>query len=529
MITLRDKIKAMFEQYSITNDNPTVLRELLKLSVTVDTLIEEVEKIDSSAIDRINARIDKIEGDIAKLDPDAILVQINSINDEIAAIRSSVSDAKTAADNAAAAAQAADNTANSAKNAADAAARLAGEAKAAADIAAEDASDAHVMAETAEQNAQSALTGLSGKQNTLTFDDAPKEGSSNPVTSDGVFKAIQAAEGGSVTLDDNVTPDSQNGVKSSGIYSAIETAKRQLNNQITNMNVVVGYHTDDIAALQEFKTAQEETNTTHNDQISQNLASIQDLQTGKQDALYRQTSDPGNPIEYAAAEMASIIPNPDELDVSAPPAVPTLLAVSEALALKQDVLEFDNEPISGSDNPVTSNGIFEAIQSASGGGGAKIPVLKSIHGTLYTASSEWFTSALPNGCIPVKLNADIVYGGASTATQYSVKVNLDIMEDSNTAGNEFEQYVIAYATKVSDASSAFGYVNAKCEFVKDEINGNKVYIRRGSQFKVIAESAPAPQNIRQGQFELTYLDFTGGTATLEYIEDEKYLTVAPDE
>lgn len=308
MITLRDKIKAMFEQYSITNDNPTVLRELLKLSVTVDTLIEEVEKIDSSAIDHINARIDKIEGDIAKLDPDAILVQINSINDEIEKLRVSVSAAKTAADNAAAAAQAAGNTANTAKNAADAAARLAGEAKYAADSAAEDASGAHAMAETAEQNAQSALTGLSGKQNTLTFDDTPKEGSSNPVTSDGVFKAIQAAEGGSVTLDDNVTPDSQNGVKSSGIYLAIETANRQLNNQITNMDAIVRSHTDDIAALQEFKTTQEETNTTHNDQISQNLESIQGLQTGKQDALYRQTSDPSNPIEYASAEMADRFP-----------------------------------------------------------------------------------------------------------------------------------------------------------------------------------------------------------------------------
>lgn len=55
------------------------------------------------------------------------------------------------------------------------------------------------------------------KQDKLTFDTEPTEGSLNPVTSDGIKKAIAA--GGSGALDATPTADSTAGVQSGGVYS----------------------------------------------------------------------------------------------------------------------------------------------------------------------------------------------------------------------------------------------------------------------------------------------------------------------
>lgn len=56
---------------------------------------------------------------------------------------------------------------------------------------------------------------------TLTFDTTPTDGSTNPVTSDGIYDAIEAAK---ITLDSTVTANSQNGVTSQGIYNFITNA-----------------------------------------------------------------------------------------------------------------------------------------------------------------------------------------------------------------------------------------------------------------------------------------------------------------
>ena len=75
---------------------------------------------------------------------------------------------------------------------------------------------------------QTALTnGLAAKQNALTFDSAPTSGSSNPVTSGGVFSAINGvseAIGGkqdALTFDNTPTSGSSNPVTSGGMYTAI--------------------------------------------------------------------------------------------------------------------------------------------------------------------------------------------------------------------------------------------------------------------------------------------------------------------
>ena len=58
------------------------------------------------------------------------------------------------------------------------------------------------------------------KQGALTFDSAPTSGSTNPVTSGGVYTAL-AGKQGTLTFDSSPTENSDNPVKSGGIYTAL--------------------------------------------------------------------------------------------------------------------------------------------------------------------------------------------------------------------------------------------------------------------------------------------------------------------
>ena len=157
-------------------------------------------------------------------------------------------------------------------------------------------------------------TQIQGKQDKLTFDSTPTAGSNNPVTSDGIKKAIDAGGGGggSVTLDDTVTQSSQNGVKSSGIYSFVH--------EITDpLGETVGEHTSEIETIKGTQTSQGETITQHGEQLT---------------SLTEQV-------------------NTQETQIQG----------------KQDKLTFDSTPTAGSNNPVTSDGIKKAIDAGGGGGG----------------------------------------------------------------------------------------------------------------------------------------------------------------
>ena len=65
---------------------------------------------------------------------------------------------------------------------------------------------------------------LEGYLSTLTFDDTPTDGSTNPVTSDGIYEALQdviAMIPDELTIDDTVTEESENPVTSGGIYGFV--------------------------------------------------------------------------------------------------------------------------------------------------------------------------------------------------------------------------------------------------------------------------------------------------------------------
>lgn len=539
-MTIKDKINEMIEQYSITHDNPTVLSELIKLAALTQVVIDWVNNNDptdfTEQIKQINDRMDEIETLVRALN-------LEEINTELEALRTSVADAVSKA------AQAL-TEAGQAKSNADQALTKAGQVETALnayktsnDKALEDldaelteavsnadtkAEAAMTLADGADTNASNALTkannaltkaeqavlasgtamnaageatakaeaveqALSGKQDVLTFDQAPtadsqnpvtsggvykairndgiklddnvtqtsqngvkssgiykfvkenseagrldqlqeqifelsntmqvkltfdskpKKGSLNPVTSNGIFEAIQGSGGGTITLDDTVTAESQNGVKSSGIHAAIEAARTSLAAMITAANAVIESHTDDIAALQEFKTTQDTTNETHNTQIAANKKAVDDLTvtvtdneesvntrfaqlegridtdeglvSGKQAQLYSESGDRRTNI------MAKV-----DKDFGVRPAnhntLATSLAVYNALADKQDTLTFDQTPTADSQNPVTSGGVYAALQEAGGGGKLKYDVLKK----RFDASG---VVSLPDGFTPI--------------------------------------------------------------------------------------------------------------------------------
>ena len=80
---------------------------------------------------------------------------------------------------------------------------------------------------------------VSGKQDALTFDNAPIADSANPVKSGGVYTALSGKQN-NLTFDSVPTSGSNNPVTSGGVYSSVNS----VNNAVTNLgNTVNGLHT----------------------------------------------------------------------------------------------------------------------------------------------------------------------------------------------------------------------------------------------------------------------------------------------
>ena len=65
------------------------------------------------------------------------------------------------------------------------------------------------------------------------------------------------------------------------------------------------------------------------------------------------------PASGEAADISVINSNMDTIDA-------TMKSISDTANSKQSALTFDTAPTSGSSNPVTSNGIYQALQNAGG-------------------------------------------------------------------------------------------------------------------------------------------------------------------
>ena len=80
---------------------------------------------------------------------------------------------------------------------------------------------------TSKKQSHDTLALQTEKQNSLTFDAAPTLGSTNPVTSGGVYTALQNASL-NITVDETPTQNSDNAVSSGGVYSALSLKQDRL-------------------------------------------------------------------------------------------------------------------------------------------------------------------------------------------------------------------------------------------------------------------------------------------------------------
>ena len=156
-------------------------------------------------------------------------------------------------------------------------------------------------------------SGLSGKQDILTFDTTPTKNSSNPVTSNGIREAIDNATP-NLQYDDLPTKDSEKLVKSGRIYAALGNRQK------------LEYETNDPVS-------------TSGDKIVTSAVAYHYV----------------NPIKSDVTNIKSYIP-------SGTNSTTNKLVSQSSLSSYQTKLTFDPKPTSGSTNPVTSNGIYLDIK-----------------------------------------------------------------------------------------------------------------------------------------------------------------------
>ena len=203
---------------------------------------------------------------------------------------------------------------------------------------------------------------LATKQNTLTIDAVPTSSSVNPVQSGGVHSALAskadvstvsalsnnvnilsgtvANKQDTLTFDSSPTSGSNNPVTSGGVFAALSL-------KATNA---------DLNALN--SKVEEKANVS-------DLESLSNVVAGKQNALTfddAPTVDSLNPVKSGGVYSA-IAKKADTSTVSN--LSNTVSNLSGIVAGKQDALTFDSAPTAGSNNPVTSSGIKEYVDSQS--------------------------------------------------------------------------------------------------------------------------------------------------------------------
>ena len=173
---------------------------------------------------------------------------------------------------------------------------------------------------------------LGEKQNTLTFDTTPTENSSNPVTSGGVFTALSTAGGNNILLF-----ESENVPVNSWVSSQNQEYNYQATISLTGVTVnhypLVTFDDDDVEIY--------------------GLA--QEVVTGAGTLTIYADTAPLSVITIKTISCYSMNPGTDTE------------AMEALLALYQRKLTFDTAPTSGSNNPVTSGGIFTALENHTGG------------------------------------------------------------------------------------------------------------------------------------------------------------------
>ena len=209
------------------------------------------------------------------------------------------------------------------------------------------------------------------KQDNLNFDNAPTENSTNPVTSGGVYtaeKALSDAIEAILLLIPSAATALNKLVDTNTMNSSISTATatfRGTYNAVSDLGLTYqATHAQIEAALDALGLTAD-----NNDFVfvqipvsdeSQDIAKTERFKFNGTNWLYEYDL---NTSGYTAAQWAAINSGITVALVTKLTDLPTAAALQLALNAKQDTLTFDNEPTASSQNPVTSGGIYLAIQA----------------------------------------------------------------------------------------------------------------------------------------------------------------------
>lgn len=211
--------------------------------------------------------------------------------------------------------------------------------------------------------AQELVNMLGGKQNVLTFDTTPTLNSQNPVTSDGIQRAIEAIL---VLIPSAATALNQLADKSF-VNSTVATASatfRGTYNLVSDLSLAVtATHAQIAAAL-----AGAVSGADNNDYCFVQIPTSADTPTeirvterykfnGENWAYEYDLNNSG----FTAAQWEAINSAITSALVTKLSNLPDATQLANLFAGKQNTLTFDNAPVSGSSNPVKSGGIYDAI------------------------------------------------------------------------------------------------------------------------------------------------------------------------
>ena len=296
---------------------------------------------------------------------------------------------------------------------------------------------------------------LKNKQNKLTFDATPTAGSQNPVTSDGIKRAIDNIDVGNVQeqLDAIKQEQTEQNTKISSNKTEIDSLKVDLagkqnvltfdstptagsNNPVTSDGIKRAIDNVDVGNVQEQLDAIKTEQTEQNKKISDNKNEIDSVK----ESVANQETDITALQETTAGHTTAI----------------------EGLQTgKQNVLTFDSTPTAGSNNPVTSDGIKKAIDASAGGGGGGTGESDFVVKTLTSSLSLNLTNnktvtyeLSPSG---IARRTDIKISSISVLVGSDEKVLINLPKADNTFSHEN----LACYVKLTNIGDAYAQVPVK--------------------------------------------------------------------
>jgi predicted nucleic acid-binding Zn-ribbon protein len=296
---------------------------------------------------------------------------------------------------------------------------------------------------------------LKNKQNKLTFDATPTAGSQNPVTSDGIKRAIDNIDVGNVQeqLDAIKQEQTEQNTKISSNKTEIDSLKVDLagkqnvltfdstptagsNNPVTSDGIKRAIDNVDVGNVQEQLDAIKTEQTEQNKKISDNKNEIDSVK----ESVANQETDITALQETTAGHTTAI----------------------EGLQTgKQNVLTFDSTPTAGSNNPVTSDGIKKAIDASAGGGGGGTGESDFVVKTLTSSLSLNLTNnktvtyeLSPSG---IARRTDIKISSISVLVGSGAKVLINLPKADNTFSHEN----LACYVKLTNIGDAYAQVPVK--------------------------------------------------------------------